>query len=61
LATVVNLIGNTKTAQGLEVRCVVDEMSYAKGIKVSDAEFALLNITAHDFHGEWNYTVKHSK
>jgi hypothetical protein len=58
LATVVELIGNTKTSSGLEVRCEVDERSYAKGIKVSDAEFASLNITPHQFHGEWNYTVK---
>jgi hypothetical protein len=61
LATVVNLIGNTKTTKGLEVRCMVDDANYAKGIKVSDVDFALLNITAHDFHREWNYTVKHSE
>ena len=61
LATVVHLIGNTRTSTGLEVRCVVDEKSYAKGIKVSDAEWAFLNIMPHQFHGEWNYTVKHAE
>ena len=61
MATVVNLIGNTKTAAGLEVRCVVDEGSYATGIKISDKELASFNITQHTFHGEWNYTVKQSK
>jgi hypothetical protein len=61
MATVVNLISNTKTTTGLEVRCVVDEGEYQTGIKVSDEEFALLNITPHDFHGEWNYTIKHSE
>jgi hypothetical protein len=58
LATVVNLIGSTKTSSGLEVRCVVDERSYAKGIKVSDVEFAKINIEHHQFHGEWNYTIR---
>ncbi|HUZ64142.1 MAG TPA: hypothetical protein VMU82_10585, partial [Acetobacteraceae bacterium] len=29
-----------------------------KGIKVSDAEMAKLNITPADFHGEWNYTIE---
>jgi hypothetical protein len=24
---------------------------------VSDAEMGHLNLTRHDFHGEWNYTV----
>ena len=58
MATVVNLIGNTKTQAGLEVRCVVDEGSYAKGIKISDKELASFNITKHAFHGEGNYTIK---
>jgi hypothetical protein len=61
LATVVNLIGNTKTSTGLEVRCVVDKKNYATGIKVTDEEFALLNVTPHAFHVEWNYSVKHSE
>ncbi|HEY2131879.1 MAG TPA: hypothetical protein VGH36_03230, partial [Acetobacteraceae bacterium] len=28
-----------------------------KGIKVSNAEMARLNITPANFHGEWNYTI----
>ena len=58
MAMVVNLIGNTKTQVGLEVRCVVDEGSYAKGIKISDKELASFNITKHAFHGEWNYIIR---
>jgi transposase len=61
MATVVNLISNTKTTKGLQVRCVVDEREYTKGIKISDKELKLLNITPHDFHGEWNYTIKHEE
>ena len=31
--------------------------AYAKGIKVSDAEMANLNIKGDAFHPEWNYTI----
>jgi hypothetical protein len=24
---------------------------------VSDAEITTINLTRHDFHGEWNYTI----
>lgn len=58
MATIVQLIGNTKTTTGLEVRCVVDGEHYATGIKVSAQEMKLLNVTYHAFHGEWNYTIK---
>jgi hypothetical protein len=30
---------------------------YEKGIKVTDAEMAALNIQPAAFHGEWNYTI----
>jgi hypothetical protein len=28
-----------------------------KGVKVSDAEMAALNIQRHTFQGDWNYTI----
>ena len=59
--TVVELIGATKTAQGLEVRCELDETHYEKGIKVSDEQMASINLHRHTFHGEWNYTIKPRK
>jgi hypothetical protein len=37
---------------------VLDERTYEKGIKVSDAEMAALDITGDTFHPEWNYTIK---
>jgi hypothetical protein len=55
---VVELIGATTTKTGLEVACVLDERTYEKGIKVSDAEMAALDITGDTFHPEWNYTIK---
>jgi transposase len=54
---VVQLIAATKTRKGLTVQCRLDRTAYQKGIKVSDAEMAKLNIKPDDFHGEWNYTV----
>jgi Rhodopirellula transposase DDE domain len=54
---VVELIAATTTKTGLKVRCELDTKTYAKGIKVSDAEMATLNIKGHAFHPEWNYTI----
>jgi hypothetical protein len=55
---VVELIGATTTKAGLKVDCVLDERTYQKGIKVSDAEMQALDITGDAFHPEWNYTIK---
>lgn len=54
---VVELIGATTTKTGREVRCELDTTTYAKGIKVTDAEMAALNITGGAFHPDWNYTI----
>jgi Rhodopirellula transposase DDE domain len=54
---IVDLIAATTTRTGLTVHCELDQNRYPKGIVVSDAEFAAINITRADFHGEWNYTI----
>ena len=54
---IVQLIASTTTEKGLTVQCRLDKNAYDKGIKVSDAEMAKLNIKLDDFHGEWNYTI----
>ncbi len=54
---VVNLIGNTTTKEGLHIKAALDENSYAKGIKITDAELATLAIERDEFHGEWNYRL----
>jgi hypothetical protein len=54
---VVELIGATTTRTGLKVECALDPRTYQKGLKVSDAEMASLDITGDDFHPEWNYTI----
>jgi hypothetical protein len=58
---IVQLIASTTTEKGLTVQCRLDENTYDKGIKVSDAEMARLNIRPADFHGEWNYTIQPRK
>jgi len=55
--TVVRLIAGTTTAKGLTVTCRLDRRKYAVGRKVTDAEFARVNLRPHPFHGEWNYTI----
>ncbi len=54
---VVNLIGSTRTLQGLEVHAWLDERGYPKGRKVTDAELAELYIRHNTFHGDWNYEI----
>jgi hypothetical protein len=54
---VVDLIGATTTNAGLQVRCELDTNTYVKGIKVSEAQMATLNIKGDLFHPEWNYTI----
>jgi hypothetical protein len=54
---IVQLIAATTTKTGLRVRCELDQNSYPAGIKVSDAAIDAVNLSRHDFHGEWNYTI----
>ena len=56
--TVVRLIANTTTAKGLHVTCRLDRRRYPIGCKVSNEEYASLNLKPHSFHGEWNYLIK---
>jgi hypothetical protein len=56
-ATVVNLIANTTTSTGLEVHAYLDPNEYRTSQKISDTQMRSINITRHDFHGEWNYTI----
>jgi hypothetical protein len=58
LAVIVNLIGATRTATGLRVRCELDRGAYPKGQYVSDDQMAKLNLVPHPFHGDWNYTIR---
>ena len=56
-AAVVDLIAATTTKTGLKVESALDERTYEKGIKVSKAEMAQLDIRGDTFHPDWNYSV----
>jgi hypothetical protein len=60
--TVVRLIAGTTTAKGLKVTCRLDRRKYPVGRRITDEQFALVNLEPHKFHGEWNYTIRpHSR
>ena len=59
--TIVNLIGSTKTKEGLKIRCELDAKNYPKGIKVSDSQLKKVKLKKHKFHGDWNYTIRPNK
>lgn len=54
---VVNLIGSTRTKEGLEVHAWLDEQHYQKGKTVSDTQLSEVRIRRDSFHGEWNYKI----
>jgi transposase len=55
---IVNTIAATATATGLTVRAGLDRGSYPQGAKVSDEQMAALPLDRHDWHGDWNYTLR---
>ena len=58
LETIIELLNNTTTKEGLTVTAMVDQHTYPTKIKIPDKEFAALNINRDTFRGEWNYTIK---
>jgi hypothetical protein len=55
--TMLTYIGGTTTTTGLEVGAERLDGDYATGLRVTDAEMATLNLTAHDVCPAWNYTL----
>ena len=55
---IVNLIARTTTRSGLTVRTELDPAAYPKGLAVSDADMAAINIERNEFHGDWNYCIR---
>ena len=58
---VVNLISNTKTESGLQIRAEMDTRKYEKGVKISNEDFEKINLKKCQFHGEWNYIIRPRK
>ena len=57
-ATIINLIAGTTTSTGLKVYARLDETEYPKGVAVSNAEIAKVNLHRHQFHGDQDYTIR---
>lgn len=55
---IVNTIAATTTATGLTVHAELDTGLYPAGIKISDAQLGALPLARHDWHGDWNYTLR---
>jgi transposase len=59
--TVIQLIGSTTTTAGLKIVCVKDDAVYKIGIKVSDEDFAAINIKEVKTLPTWNYSISSLK
>jgi transposase len=57
LDIVVNLIGSTRTEQGLEVHAWLDQAHYQKSKKISDDQLSEVRLHRDKYHGEWNYQI----
>ena len=55
---IVNTIAATTTGSGLRVHAELDTNTYPTGVTISDTQLAGLPITRHDWHGDWNYTLR---
>ena len=55
---VVDLISATTTRTGLQVHAELDPGVYQTKIKIGDEQMAAIALDRHDFHGEWNYTLR---
>jgi hypothetical protein len=58
--TVVSLIANTTTVTGLTVRADLDVNLYPTQIKLTDQQKESIPLNRHEFHGDWNYTIRRS-
>jgi hypothetical protein len=51
-------IRGTRTRTGLRVTARLNDRTYAKQIRVTDAEMSEVNIHSHQICPQWNYTIK---
>jgi Rhodopirellula transposase DDE domain len=57
---IIDTIGNVTTRAGLTCAAVLDENDCPTGLEVTDQEMKQVEdrqLTRHEFHGEWNYTL----
>jgi hypothetical protein len=55
---ILGTIAATTTRAGLQVHAELDPSCYPTGQAVSDEQMASLPLDRHDWHGDWNYTLR---
>ena len=55
--TIVDRIGNVRTATGLRVRAELDAGEYPTGVTVTKEQMDALALVPDAFHGKWNYKL----
>jgi hypothetical protein len=55
---IVQTIAATTTRTGLRVHAQLDTDTYDTGVRISDRQHEALPVTRHDWHGDWNYTLR---
>jgi hypothetical protein len=55
---IVNSIAATTTRTGLTVTAELDTHTYETGVRISDGQMAALPLARHEWHGDWNYTLR---
>ncbi|MFB7508385.1 ISAzo13 family transposase [Streptomyces broussonetiae] len=55
---IVNSIAATTTRTGLTVRAELDTTAYETGVRIGDGQMDALPLHRHEWHGDWNYTLR---
>jgi hypothetical protein len=55
---IVQTIAATTTRTGLRVHAELDTSTYQTGIRIGDGQMGALPMTRHEWHGDWNYTLR---
>ncbi|MFD7446956.1 ISAzo13 family transposase [Streptomyces sp. NPDC059909] len=55
---IVNSIAATTTRTGLNVRAELDTAAYETGVRVGDRQMQALPLDRHNWHGDWNYSLR---
>jgi hypothetical protein len=55
---IVQSITATTTRTGLKVHAELDSATYETGVRIGDRQMDVLPVTHHDWHGDWNYTLR---
>ncbi|WP_327417675.1 ISAzo13 family transposase [Streptomyces sp. NBC_01233] len=55
---IVQSIAATTTRTGLKVHAELGTATYETGVRIGDGQMDVLPVTRHDWHGDWNYTLR---